>query len=439
MKIRQLKLIIGGCLLCVSTVLSAATFEPGVGLGWQYTDNAALTPDNEESDWGAVGYLGGSLTEEGGPLTYSADGTVIYQRYANSTFDDQTYFNLGARVRWEQVENRVNWLVDNFFTQTPINSIGKDVPTNIQNTNVFSIAPDFTFPYSSGHRFRVNPFFRDYYYEDTDTDNQQYGLDAGWSYPLYPTLRVGIDAGLTDVNYKQDDVNSDYTRSRLRAVFSGSRPHSEYSFNLGSTRISRDKGNDQSGFGGGLTYLYRFTGHSSLRANASTDLTDSSQTFFDSNVEPDDGNSDNVQTSGETFRDNVFRLVYSRDDDTFDTRIYGELRKLNYDDAPLDRDAQELGADLDYAVNAYLSTGLYGNYVRYKEQDINRTDKRYILGGRVRYNFSRKLAANVTLQYRKRDSNEADFNYDEFSALVGIVYGFVGRTTGIVGDNVGRY
>jgi len=132
-----------------------------------------LTPDDEEADWGAVAYLGGSLIEEGGPLTYNAGGTLTYQRYANKTFDDTVYFNLNARVNWEQVENRVNWLVDNFFTQSPINSLGKDVPTNIENRNVFSIAPDFAFPYSSGHRFRLQPFFRDYYFEESDTDNQQ--------------------------------------------------------------------------------------------------------------------------------------------------------------------------------------------------------------------------------------------------------------------------
>ena len=131
--------------------------------------------------------------------------------------------------------------------------------------------------------------------------------------------------------------------------------------------------------------------------------------------------------------------MYNRDDDTFDTRIWGELRKLDYDDAPLDRDVQEFGADLDYRVNAYLATGVFGSYVRFKETDQNRTDKRYILGGRVRYSFSRKLAANVSLQYRNRDSTVSDFNYDEFSALVGIVYGFVGKTTGIVGnDNITR-
>ena len=72
MKIRQLKLAIGVCLLGASTTLSAAIFEPGVGLGWQYSDNVALTPDDEEVDHGAVGYLGGSLIEEGGPLTYNA-------------------------------------------------------------------------------------------------------------------------------------------------------------------------------------------------------------------------------------------------------------------------------------------------------------------------------------------------------------------------------
>jgi hypothetical protein len=437
--IRRLSMTAGICLLGVSTAVSAFIFEPGAGLGWQYSDNVALTPDDEEADWGAVAYLGGSLIEDGGPLTYNARGTLTYQRYANKTFDDTTYFNLNARVNWEQVENRVNWLVDNFFTQSPINSLGKDVPTNIENRNVFSIAPDFAFPYSSGHRFRLQPFFRDYYFEESNTDNQQYGLDAGWSYPLYPTMRVGVDAQLTDVNYKNSDGPSDYTRSSLRGVVSGSRPHSEYSVNFGTSRISRDRGNDQSGFGGAATYQYRFTGFSSVRARVATDLTDSSQTFFDSEVDPGAGNSNNVQTSGDTFRNNVFTLVYERDDDTFDTRVYAELRDLDYEETLRDREITDIGADFGYRINAYLSTGLFGSYTRFKETDIGRTDKRYILGGRVDYNFTRELRANASIQYRDRDSTEAAFNYNEFSALVGVVYGFTGRTTGLVGDNVGRY
>jgi hypothetical protein len=437
-KIRQLKLAIGVCLLGGSTTLAAAIFEPGVGLGWQYSDNVALTPDNEDADWGAVGYLGGSLIEEGGPLTYNAGGTLTYQRYANKTFDDQTYFNLNARVRWEQVEGRLNWLVDNFFTQTPINSLGRDVPDNIQNSNVFSFGPDIAIPLSSGHRFSINPFFRDFYYEDTDTDNQQYGLNAGWSYPLYPTMRVGVNAGITDVNYEQDASTRDATRSQLRAVVSGNRPHSDYSFNFGTSRISRDSGNDQVGFGGGLTYNYNITGHSSVSTRIATDLTDSSQTFFDSEVNPESGNSNNVQTSSETFRNNVLTIEYTRDDDTFDTRVWGELRDVDYDEALNDREVQELGADLAYNINAYLTTAVFGSFIRYKETDIGRTDKRYLLGGRVGYNFFRTLSVNASVQYRKRDSTQAGFNYDEFSALVGVVYGFRGRTTGLVGDTNGR-
>jgi hypothetical protein len=437
--IRQLKRVIGVCLLGGCTTLSAAIFEPGAGLGWQYSDNVALTPDDEEADWGAVGYLGGSLIEEGGPLTYNVGGTLTYQRYANKTFNDQTYFNLETRVRWEQVENRLNWIVDDFFTQSPVDSLGRDVPGNIQNGNVFNFGPDISIPLSSGHLFTINPFFRDFYYQDTDTDNQQYGLVAGWSYPMYPTMSVGINAGIIDVNYENDDI-SNYTISQLRAVVSGSRPHSKYSVNFGASRISRDTMNDQSGFVGGLDYRYMITGRSSVRARLSSDLTDSSQNFFNSELNPDSGNPRNVQTSGDIFRNNVFTLVFERDDNTFDTRIWGELRDINYDKAYSDREdrkVQEFGGDLDYAVNAYLSTGVFGSYVRFKQP--NRTDKRYILGGKVQYNFSRRLSANAGLQYRDRNSTVASDNYNEFSVLVGIVYGFRGRTTGLVGDNIYQF
>lgn len=46
--------LLTGMIFCCSSVL-ALDIEPGVGVGLQYTDNAALTADDEDSDWIATG------------------------------------------------------------------------------------------------------------------------------------------------------------------------------------------------------------------------------------------------------------------------------------------------------------------------------------------------------------------------------------------------
>lgn len=47
-------LLLAGTIICSSAVF-ALDIEPGVGVGLQYTDNAALTADDEDSDWIAIG------------------------------------------------------------------------------------------------------------------------------------------------------------------------------------------------------------------------------------------------------------------------------------------------------------------------------------------------------------------------------------------------
>ena len=83
--------------------VNALEFEPGVGLGVEYTDNVRLTPDEIEpiDEVITVGYVGVGFAENEGPLQYSASTSLNKQRYAQDTFADQQYFNLSANANWQ--------------------------------------------------------------------------------------------------------------------------------------------------------------------------------------------------------------------------------------------------------------------------------------------------------------------------------------------------
>jgi len=99
------------------------------------------------------------------------------------------------------------------------------------------------------------------------------------------------------------------------------------------------------------------------------------------------------------------RISYRRDDSTFNTEMWSELRDLDYKESPDDRDVKEFGARLDYKVSALITTGIFGSYNRTKETDNRRKDKTYVLRGNAGYSLSPKLSANFDLQYQNRDSN----------------------------------
>jgi hypothetical protein len=425
-RICGLKLGLLSVLLSLTPIASALELEPYVGAGVMFTDNAKLTEKNEDSDQILIGLVGANITEDNGPFRANADTSLSYENYLDNTYGDKHWFNLNADAGWEMIRDRVDWGVRDYFTQTQINNLDSNTPSNAQNTNVFSFGPNITLPLSARQTITLRPLFTDFYYENSDTDNQQYGVTADWLYKLRPDMKTGISGGATTVRYDKNDKYPDYSSYNLSGVVSGIRPRSEYRIEMGGTNISRDNVDDQSGFRANIDWLYNITGHSSIRTYAATNLTDSSQQLLNTQIDPGTGDYNNVQTSGDVLRNKIFRVSYIRKDSTLNSNIWTEFRDLDYKESPDDRKVQEIGAELDYQVTAVVTTGIYGIYNNTKETDINRKDKRYATGVTAGYRLSRKLSTRLDLQYRKKDSSSNNDGYTEYSAFLGLVYG-IGR------------
>ena len=141
-----------------------------------------------------------------------------------------------------------------------------DTPDNTQDTNVFTFGPAIRWPLSRRQTLTFNPSYRNFYYEEQDTDNQQLSLTASWFYQMYRLTGVGLDGGVTRFDYDDEQRKPDYTTSNIHLVVAGRRARSEFDINLGATNIGRDEFESQNGFSGNLTWLLTLTGHSRLRA-----------------------------------------------------------------------------------------------------------------------------------------------------------------------------
>jgi len=404
-------------------VAHALEFEPGIGAGLAYTDNVNLRPTKEEDDIVAIGYVGAKLSEDSGPLRFDVNSAVTHQTYMDDTVGDETYFNLSSGANWEQIRGRLNWNASDFFTQRKINALEADRTSNIQNTNVFTLGPSILFRPSGAHSVNVNPQYRNFYYQTSDADNQQYGLRTNWSYQMRPTMQVGLNGGVIAVDYDNEDRNTNTVSSNIHAVLSGTGSRSSYTINLGATHVSRDDLDSTNGFTGDVTWLRELTERSSLRFHLASRLTNTSNNLLDSQLDPDNGSFGNEQISGDVIRNTTMTLVYRKTADALNSSVMVQVQDIDYKERPDDRRSYQLRADLNYKISPLVDGGIKGSYRYLDEDGTNRTDKQYKLVGNVSYHLSRDLRSEFAVRYQNKSSNRKLAEYSEAAVFIGLIWG----------------
>lgn len=409
-------------------------FEPGVGVGVEYTDNATLVKENKVNELITVGYVGARLSENEGALTYAATAALNNTRYTQDAFVDQQFFRLGANADWEMVKERFDWFLSNYFNQRKVVALNSNTPDNLQDSNVFTFGANIRFPISARQNFSITPMFRKYYVEILLTDNKQNSLLASWKYQISHLTNVGFNLSVREIDYTEKNLLGqpivDVTFTNASVFIGGQRLRSNFSINLGATNVKRDNGQEATGFAGNFNWSLYLSSRSRFETQASSDLTDTSSVVFSEVDDPANGGG-NVQNTTGIIRNSIINLAYLREDASLSTRIWARYHKVKYSDKPLDRVIRSFGLQVDHPVSQLLSSGAYLRYSPTKERDTGRRDEQFIVGGYLRYKFSHKLRGFLDLKYRKKQSTFEPENFGEYSAFVSLVYGFgnVGRPT----------
>lgn len=409
-------------MICANSA-SALEIEPGIGGGVEYTDNALLTTADEKHDLIAISYVGAKISEDKGAIGADATASFSQQHYTKDSYTDRHYFNLGASIDWEMVKNRFKWLMQDYYTQRPVNAINAITPDNLQNTNIFTFGADIDVVVTGLQTLTLRPEYRSFYYEGQSTDNQQYSLSANWNYQIFRLTSIGLNASSRSVNYDEPGI-AKVTFNSIYFVVSTRRVRSDLSVNLGITRVEKESSQNTDALAGNLDWLVKLTRHSNVRTYLSSDLTDSSDSALSAAVDPGTGDPNNLQVTGDTIRNKVMTVGYHRQDGALYSDLTAELRELDYSESPNDRRVRSVYAAFNYPLTALLSGGLYTRYNKTEELETGRTDNAYTIGANLGYSLSRKLRAKFDIRFNNSASTQDTQNYNEFSAFVSLVYGY---------------
>lgn len=395
---------------------------PNASIGVKYTDNVTRVPDAEIDEVIVSTSLGAAINAGSGSFQLNAITSLRNERYTKGTFSDQQYFNLSATAGWEMLKDRVDWKMQDFFSQQSINSLDPDTPDNTQNTNVFTLGSNIYFPISGRQLVTVQPEYRKFTYEVQGIDNQQNSLNVNWNYQIFRTMSVGLRGNVNKVDYTEPAVADNVFRTISLAV-SGRRARSDYSIDLGVTRVDRENGPSERGLTGTMTWLFNLTGYSNVRTSISSNLTNTNNNLLNVSINPENGDISSQQISTEILRKNVIRVAYAKQGATLNSRVWSELSKQDYKLAPLDREVQSLGVEFSYPLTAVLTMGINTRYNRTELTDVDRNDSQSSIGGYLNYRLSRKLSGRFDLRYMNKNSTLSAQNFSELSVFASLVYG----------------
>jgi len=407
----------------------AVLFEPGVGVGAEYTDNASLASENPPEDLITLAYVGVRMSEDEGALTYDATASFNNQNYTKDTFVNQRNFNLNGNADWAMVKERVNWFLSNYYSQRTINTSNSNTPNNLQDTNAFTFGANIRPLVTARQSISLLPLFVQYYYEELPTDNKQYSLAANWAYNMSRLTSVGLNFSAKRIDYTENDLLGrpivGTTFTNMAIIFNGQRLRSVFAINLGATKVKRDNNQETTGFTGYFNWLVNLSSRSMFESRFSTDVTDTSSAAFSrTDGTPGSGGANDVQIVADVLRDSNILFAYIRKDVFLNTRIWVQYNDQNYSNDLLDRTIRTYGIEASRPITQLLSSGVYANYNRTRNLNPTRLDESYTVGGNLRYHFSRKLNGLLDLKYRTKDSTVTGQSFEEFSVFATLTYGF---------------
>ena len=410
-------------------VANALDIELGAGVEAEYTTNVLRTDDAEDDLIGTV-WGGISLIERSPTLNAQVAAAADARTYLNDTVSDDVLLSLASVIDWAISPQRFVWHLEDYYQQTQVSPLEPNRRDNQQDTNVFWTGPDLILRLAQLYTIRVGARYGNYYYEDTDDDNERLAGSIRATRRLSTVSEIYVEADQMQVEYDRpgtigfDGVpNTDFDRTDAFAGWAYQSPLTEMRVEFGATRIQREGLDDADGplaalfirrqlpqdSAIGLRLMYRYTegGGDLLSSEGGRMHVDSAEAGVIQDIV--------YERFLETFYDgrwggaDVGVRVYRRDED--------------YEEAQLDRLSHGVRADAGFRLAPAWRAGLY---VAYRHRDYDQLDRRdhdLTVGTGASYLLTRRITADFDLHHNARDSTLDGSDFNETVGMISLRYG----------------
>jgi hypothetical protein len=272
---------------CKASTSHAADFAYEARLAAGYSDNIRRVPANEESETIASAGLRFSLDQVSTRIQAHSVADLAYFDYLDDTYDAELIGNLAAGLRFDIVEERFEWVVDDNFGQVQSDPFTPVTPDNRENINYFSTGPGFIFPIGQQNYVRLDGRYSIVSYEESPLDSDSLSAQLGIGHSFSSASKVSLNARREEIDFKDDEIlgqpvlggSPDYEQTEAFLQYEGEGARTQLTIDAGYTEITRENANSEDGLLFRLEASRRLSGASLALLRAGREFANSGTAF----------------------------------------------------------------------------------------------------------------------------------------------------------------
>ncbi|HET9863197.1 MAG TPA: outer membrane beta-barrel protein [Steroidobacteraceae bacterium] len=415
-------------------------------VGDTWSDNVTYSADDPVADHitGVATKIG--LATSGPVLEATARADLTYLHYIDDTFDDQFQRGFIGDARLNFFDGRFSWIATDNYGPVLEDPLSTDRPDNWTYDNYFTTGPDVVFgPLSGTHVLAGARYARVDYETATEPGNEQYSANLGLVFPS--SARTETSLNVNGRRVKQQEVESndvlvpafDYDLGEAYAHYSNDGSRNSMSIDAGVSALRTDDSSEQDGTSTApllrLGLGRKITPRLTLMLYGGTQYQENLGRFQRLQNTPQPGGQnpgqvrDDVITTSSPLKDTYGTLMLSYDGAR--TAADFSVSHNRVDVEGNEEAASSLAADQQYTtanfalqrqVTPTLTLELAGNYQDRDYDSLGRRDKDVVGQLSSVWRLQRELELTLIYQYRERDSNIPNAQYQVNSIQLELVY-----------------
>ncbi|GAB4507891.1 MAG: hypothetical protein Tsb0026_05070 [Sulfuricaulis sp.] len=411
----------------------AGEFSYGLGYLATHSDNITRVPTGERDDWIHSLLAGFAYQERSVDLVARVLAQAEYNNYQDNTYGDENLYYVSSSAVWTLSPQRLFWTVEDTARQALIDSTAVETPENRVGVNVFSTGPDFSIRFSPVQTLALGARLGDVYTGRANADSRRLNGTAGWLYQASSVSTYSLNYQALDVDYDDSVANDDFLRQDLfvRAQYRPSR--SQYTIDLGTSDISRDRGNDVNGALTRFIWDRQLTPESSFGMSASrefsdtgTDLLTASQALNAPTMTAEQS-AQSIASTTDTLTSDVYmakrgEIFYNRRSSSTGLHILANHRTLDYETLALDRKENYARMEFDYFYSGSTTVSLFSEYTKTDYSSFVRQDTDRNSGIRFSSRLTRTFSLGLEGRRIERASTDPTLEYVDNRVLLSVLY-----------------